>query len=53
MFVTYEAETASGGRFRNTEILTISNGRISDVQVFFGWNVPHGARMGSFLVEAA
>jgi ketosteroid isomerase-like protein len=37
----YEAETASGKRFRNTEVMRIRNGRICEVQVFVGWNVPH------------
>jgi len=41
VFVTYEAASTSGKHFRNTEILTIRNGRIAVVEVYFGWNVPH------------
>lgn len=41
VFVTYEAGTTSGKRFRNTEVLTIQNGKITAVEVYFGWNSPH------------
>ena len=53
VFVTYEAETTTGRRFRNTEVLTIRDGRIVNVEVFFGWNVPHEARLGGFVDKAA
>jgi ketosteroid isomerase-like protein len=46
VFITYEAETAEGKRFRNTEVMRIRDGRIYEVQVFFGWTVPHEARDG-------
>jgi ketosteroid isomerase-like protein/predicted enzyme related to lactoylglutathione lyase len=45
VFVTYEA-VAHGKRFRNTEAMTIRNGRISGVEVYFGWNVPHEVAAG-------
>jgi ketosteroid isomerase-like protein len=48
VFVTYEGE-ASGRRFRNTEILTIREGRITAVEVYFGWNIPHKAAEGGFV----
>jgi len=53
VFVTYEGETTTGRRFRNTEVLTIKNGKIKEVEVFFGWNVPHEAREGGFVDKAA
>jgi ketosteroid isomerase-like protein len=49
VFITYEAEDTHGKRFRNTEVMTIRNGRICEVQVFFGWDVPHKAREGGFV----
>ena len=37
VFVLYEYELAhTGERFRNTEVITVQNGRISEIQVFFG-----------------
>jgi ketosteroid isomerase-like protein len=48
VFVTYEATTMSGKRFRNTEVMTIRNGKIHAVEVYFGWDLPHPARAGSF-----
>jgi ketosteroid isomerase-like protein len=51
VFVTYEGR--GGGRcFRNTEILTVKDGRITDAEVYFGWTIPHDARPGGF-VDAA
>ena len=35
-FVTYLATTSAGGQFRNTEYLTISDGQIQSVEVYFG-----------------
>ncbi|GAB3774969.1 nuclear transport factor 2 family protein [Ramlibacter monticola] len=49
--VTYEGHTREGHGFRNTEILTIRDGKITDVEVYFGWSLPHEAREGGF-VEA-
>jgi ketosteroid isomerase-like protein len=49
VFVTYEGRTTSGGRFRNTEILTIRDGRIADAEVYFGWSIPHRASEGGFV----
>ena len=51
VFVTYEGR-GGGRRFRNTEILTVKNGRITDAEVYFGWTIPHEARPGGF-VDAA
>jgi ketosteroid isomerase-like protein len=46
VFITYEAVTTGGKRFRNTEMLTIRNDRISGVEVYFGWNLPHEVPAG-------
>jgi ketosteroid isomerase-like protein/predicted enzyme related to lactoylglutathione lyase len=46
VFVTYEATNSDGKRFRNTEILTIRQGRIARVEVYFGWNLPHEVPTG-------
>jgi ketosteroid isomerase-like protein len=49
VFVTYEGRTTSGTRFRNTEILTIRDGKIADAEVYFGWSIPHKAPEGGFI----
>ncbi len=48
VFVTYEGR-GGGRRFLNTELLTVKNGRITDVEVYFGWTIPHEARPGGFV----
>jgi ketosteroid isomerase-like protein len=48
-FVTYEGRRTDGERFRNTEILTVSNGKVVEVEVYFGWSVPHEAPGGGFV----
>jgi hypothetical protein len=48
-FVSYEGRTLSGERFRNTEILTVRDGKIVDVEVYFGWSIPHKAPEGGFV----
>ena len=52
VFVTYEGRNTNGRRFRNTEILTIRNQHIVDVEVYFGWSLPHKAPQGGFVNEA-
>ena len=47
--MTYEGDSTGGKRFRNTEILTVRNGKISDAEVYFGWTVPHEAAPGGFV----
>jgi len=51
VFVTYEGKNKDGRRFRNTEILTIRDGQISEVEVYFGWSIPHKADPGGYLSE--
>ena len=49
VFVTYEGRNTDGRRFRNTEILTIRDQHIVDVEVYFGWSIPHKAPLGGFV----
>jgi ketosteroid isomerase-like protein len=49
IFVTYEAQSTNGKRFRNSEVLTVRDGKITDVEVYFGWEVPHEAAEGGFV----
>ena len=36
VFILYEYELKSGGTHRNTELITVVDGRITEIQVFFG-----------------
>jgi ketosteroid isomerase-like protein len=49
VFATYEGLSTSGKRFRNTEILTIRDGKIVEAEVYFGWTIPHEAPEGGFV----
>ena len=49
VFVTYEGQSRSGRPFRNTEILTVKDGKIAEVEVYFGWSIPHDAPAGGFI----
>lgn len=51
VFVTYEGRSTGGHGFRNTEIVTVRDGRIVDVEVYFGWPIPHKAVSGGFLPD--
>jgi hypothetical protein len=53
VFVTYEALSTKGNSFRNTEILTIHNSQIVEVEVYFGWSIPHKAELGGFVSDNA
>lgn len=53
VFVTYEGTNTDGHRFRNTEIVTLVDRRIVDVEVYFGWSVPHEAPVGGFVDSGA
>ncbi len=39
VFALYEYELADGSRYRNCEVLTVRDGRVAEVQVFFGGRV--------------
>jgi ketosteroid isomerase-like protein len=49
VFVTYIATNVDGERFRNTEIMTLAGGKIKEVEVYFGWSIPHEAKPGGFI----
>ncbi|GLS22158.1 hypothetical protein GCM10007874_51750 [Labrys miyagiensis] len=49
VFVTYEARMRGGRRFRNTEVLRLRDGHIVEVEVYFGWSLPHAAPDGGFI----
>jgi ketosteroid isomerase-like protein len=49
VFVTYEGQRSTGKPFRNTEIVTVRNGKIVEVEVYFGWSIPHEAPVGGFV----
>ena len=49
VFVTYEGRTRKGRRFRNTEIVTVRGSQIVEVEVYFGWSIPHEAPAGGFV----
>ncbi|MDR5817550.1 MULTISPECIES: nuclear transport factor 2 family protein [unclassified Caballeronia] len=49
VFVTYDLRTREGSAFRNTEILTIRDGKLIEAEVFFGWMIPHEAADGGSL----
>ena len=49
VFVTYIATNSEGERFQNTEIMTVRDGKIAEVEVYFGWSLPHEAKLGGFI----
>ena len=49
VFVVYEGKATDGEIFRNTEIFTIRQEKITDVQVYFGWTIPHKAPLNGFV----
>ena len=51
VFVTYEGHSANGQSFRNTEIVTVRDDQIVEVEVYFGWSIPHEARRGGFIQD--
>jgi ketosteroid isomerase-like protein len=53
VFVVYEGSSVGGRRFRNTERLTIREGRIVEAEVYFGWSIPHDAPEGGFAAAGA
>jgi ketosteroid isomerase-like protein len=52
VYVTYEARAVGGRRFRNTECLTVHGGQVVEVEVYFGWSIPHEAKPGGFIDQA-
>jgi ketosteroid isomerase-like protein len=37
--VTYESSRVDGTRFRNTEVLTFTGDQVTQVEVYFGWDL--------------
>jgi len=46
---TYIGQSSRGKPFRNTEVLTVRDGKIVEVEVYFGWSLPHKAADGGFM----
>ena len=51
VFVTYELTKTTGEKFCNTEILSTQDGKLSEVEVYFGWRIPHEASIGGFVTS--
>jgi len=51
VFVTYEGHRANGPSFRNTEIVTVRDDQIVEVEVYFGWSIQHEAKPGGFIQD--
>lgn len=41
VYVTYEARTNAAHNFRNTEYMVVRDGQLVEVEVYFGWDLPH------------
>jgi len=52
VFATYVGRM-DGNDFQNTEIATVHDSKIVDVEVYFGWSIPHKAKPGGFVDESA
>ena len=50
-FVTYVGENIDGHRFRNTEVYSVKDGKIVEVEVYFGWTVPHPVPAGQHRID--
>ena len=50
--MTYEGRVAGGKRFRNTEMFTLRGDQVVEVEVYFGWSLPHPAPAGGFVDQA-
>jgi len=48
VFVTYVGHTNEDKKFRNTEVLTVRGNQLVEVEVYFGWDIPHAAPSGGF-----
>src|SRR3954468_22519643 len=52
VYVRDDARTTLGKRFRNSELITLRDGKITEVEVYFGWTTPHEAPPGGFVPAA-
>ena len=46
-FIVYEAYTSTGKHFRNSEVYTVRAGKLVATEVYFGWDIPHKAPLGT------
>ena len=51
VLVTYELTMKDGRKFRNTEAITLREAKVKEVEVYFGWDIPHKAPDGGFIDE--
>jgi hypothetical protein len=51
--VSEAARWTTGRASRNTEIFTLRNGKIVDVEVYFGWSILHEAPEDGFVKSAS
>jgi hypothetical protein len=51
VIVTYGSHNTNREGFRNTEIVAVRDGQIVEVEVYFGWSVPHKAKSGGFISD--
>lgn len=49
--VVYEGKNSNREVFRNTEIFTVWQEKIIEVEVYFGWTIPHKVPDNGFLTE--
>jgi ketosteroid isomerase-like protein len=52
VIVTYEGQSIRDHgehRFRNTEVFTLRGDKIAEIEVYFGWSLPHEAKPGGFV----
>ena len=45
--IVYEASTSTGKQFRNSEVHTVRGGKLVATEVYFGWDMPHKASLGT------
>lgn len=46
-FIVYEGQTTTGKRFRNCEVHTVRDGKLTATEVYFGWDLPHKVPSGA------
>jgi hypothetical protein len=53
VFVVYEGRNKGGKRFRNTEVCLFQGQQVVEVEVYFGWSIPHPALPGDHVESPA
>jgi len=49
VFIVYEGKTDAGKVFRNCEMHRVRDGKLTETEVYFGWDLPHKAPKGGFI----